>query len=144
LNRAEVTEVFYAFGHANVRATHRSTLEITKDMHLSRTGDCIIAVASQKTLPDLSCEFKKALRRPNARLLITIEVDGSMDRINAYGSPDLLLTHNLDMVISKSDHIDSRTFGILSDKAANDLSRRLIEKLRDPKQKARITLTVNF
>lgn len=139
----EVTEVFYAFGHANVRATHRSTLEITKDTHLSRTGDCIIAVGSQKNLHDLSCEFKEALRKPNAHLTITIEVDGSKERISAYGSPDLPLTHHSDMVIRKSNHVDIRTLGILADKAAHDLSRSLAEKLRNSEQKVRITLTVH-
>jgi hypothetical protein len=140
----EVTEVFYAFGHVNVRATHRSTLEFTKDAHLSKMGDCIIAVAGEKGLMDLSNEFKENLRRPNAKLTITIETDGIKEQIHAHGSPNLLLSHPSDMVVRKSSHVDSRTLGINADKAARDLSRALIEKLREPKQRARITLTARF
>ncbi len=142
MNKKEVSEVFYASGHANVRASHHSTLEITKDGHLSTTGDCIIAVASQKALQDLSYEFKEALRSPNAKLVVTIEADLSKEQINACGSPNLPLTHQSDIIIRKSHHIDSRTLGINADKAAKDLSTSLVEKLRNPGQKVRITFTV--
>ena len=139
-----VTENFHAFGHENVRATHRSTLEFTKDAHLSRMGDCILAVAAEKGLLELSDEFKESLRRPNAKLTITIETDGVTEQIHAHGSPNLLLTHPSDMVVRKSSHVDSRTLAVGADKAARNLNRALIEKLRNPKQKTRIMLIVNF
>jgi hypothetical protein len=139
-----VTETFHAFGHENVRATHRSTLEFTKDAHLSRMGDCIVAVSAEKGLAELSDEFKESLRRPNAKLTITIEADGVTEQIHANGSPNLLLTHPSDMVVRKSSHVDSRTLAVGADKAACDLSRALVKRLRDSEQKAKITLTVNF
>ncbi len=142
MNKNEVSEVFYAFGHSNIRASHHSTLEITKDGHLSTTGDCIIAIASQKGMQDLGYEFIEALHRPNAKLTVTIEADACKERINACGSPNLPLTHQSDIVIRKSHHIDSRTLGINADKAARDLSTSLVEKLRNPGQKVRITFTV--
>lgn len=139
-----VTEVFHAFGHENVRATHRSTLEFTKDTHLSRMGDCILAVAAEKGLLELSEEFKEGLRQPNAKLAITIEADGVTEEIHAHGSPNLLLTHSSDMVVRKSSHVDNRTLAVGADKAACDLSRTLVKRLRDSEQKAKITLTVNL
>ncbi len=45
----------------------------TKEKHLSKTGDCIIAVAADKSAGDLSQAFKDNLRKPNAKLTIIIE-----------------------------------------------------------------------
>jgi hypothetical protein len=133
-----------AYGHANIEATHPTTLEITKEKHLSRTGDCIIAVDADKTLNELSDEFKEILRKPNAKLTLTIEADGITEQINAYGSPNLILTHPSDMVVRKSSYVDDRTLAVSADKAACDLSRELVEKLRNPNQKTRITLKVTL
>ena len=139
----KATEIFSAFGHINVLATHHSTIEFTKETHLSRMGDCILTVGSEKAAPDLSDDFREALRKPDARLTITIEADEIREQVNAFGSPKLFLTHHSDMVVRKSTHVDSRTLGIRADKAARDLSRALVEKLQNPNQKAIIILTVH-
>ena len=138
----EAREGIAAFGHRNVKAIHLSTLMITKENNLSKQGDCIVVLAADKAVADLSVEFKDKLRNPNAKLTIVIEADGLKEQINAYGSPKLILTHPTDMVIRKSDYICSRTLAIKADKAASDLSRELIEKLKNPQQKAYITLIV--
>jgi len=138
----EITESFHASGHVNVRATHRATLEFTKDRHLSRDGDCIVAAASEKSLADLSNRFKEGLRKPNARLIVLIEAGGIAEEIHAQGSPRLVLSHPTDIVVRKSDYICSRTLAVRADKAAADLSRELVEKLKTPRQKAKITLIV--
>lgn len=142
MNEREISETIIAFGHKNVRATHRATFEFTKDAHLSRTGDCIVAVNADKSLDELNETFKEKLRASNARLTITIEVDGIIEHVNAYGTPNLTLTHPSDMVVRKSNHVDNRTLAINADKAAKDLSRQLVGKLQNPRQKAKITLTV--
>ena len=134
-------EVF-ANGHKNIAATHLTTLEITKEIHLSRRGDCIIAVAADKSLADLSEEFKESLRKSSAKLTVIIEANGITAQINAYGSSKLTLTHPSDMVVRKSSYIDDRTLAINADKAAAGLPRKLVEKLRNPKQKVRIILKV--
>jgi hypothetical protein len=134
-------EVF-ANGHKNISATHLTTLEITKEIHLSRRGDCIIAVAADKSLNDLSEEFKESLRKPGAKLTLTIEANGITAQIDAYGSPKLTLTHPSDMVVRKSSYIDDRTLAVNADKAAADLPRKLVEELRNSKQKVRIILRV--
>ena len=138
----EVTESISAYGHVNVQATHRVTLEFTKERHLSREGDCIVTTSSDKSVADLSRRFKECLRKPNARLTLKIEAGGFVEEIHAFGTPRLVLSHPTDLVVRKSEYVCSRTLAIRADKAAIDLSRALVEKLKDPKQKAKITLTV--
>jgi hypothetical protein len=143
LSTAEVKEVIFGYGHENIQATHKTTLEFTKETHLSRRGDCIVTVAADKTLADLSAEFKKKLRKPHAKLTIIIEAGGIVERVKAHGSPQLILTHPTDMVVRKSDYVCSRTLAFHADKAASDLSRSLVEKLKNPKQKVKIALLVH-
>jgi len=138
----EIKEVISACGHRNIQATHRTTLEITKDAHLSRKGDCIIAVSADKALADLSPKFKENLRRENAMLAIFITAGEITEVVRAAGSPKLILTHNNDLIVRKSDYICGRTLAIGADKAACDLSKELVERLKDPNQKVSATLLV--
>ena len=138
----EITEVIFAYGHENIQATHKLTLEITKEAELSKKGDCIIAVSADKAITDLSLDFKENLRRENAKMTMLIEAGEVVEMVNAFGSPRLILKHPKDMVVRKSSYICSRTLAIQADKAACDLSRKLVEKLRNPKQKVKITLTI--
>jgi uncharacterized protein len=138
----QISERIVAFGHRNMLATHPSTLMITKETEVTLAGDCIIAVASDKSGADFSIQFKKQLQKPNAKLNVEIEADGMVEKVLAYGSPQLILTHPTDMVIRKSRYVCSRTLAICADKAAKNLSRKLAEKLQNPKQQINITLTV--
>jgi hypothetical protein len=140
LRASEKREAIVGYGHGNVKATHKTTLEFTKDTHLSKKGDCIIAVAADKALADLSAEFKENLRKPHAKLIILIEAGGIIEQVNAYGSPRLILSHPTDMVIRKSGYVCNRTLAVHADKAAQDLSKALVEKLKNPQQKVKITL----
>ena len=140
MRTSEIREVIFGYGHKNIQATHKTTLEFTKDTHLSKKGDCIVAVATDKALADLSAEFKGKMRKPHAKLIITIEADTIIEQVTAHGSPKLILTHPTDMVIRKSDYLCNRTLAVHADKAAQDLSRNLVEKLKNPKQKVKITL----
>ena len=137
-----VKEVVFGYGHENIQATHKTTLEFTKDSHLSKNGDCIITVAADKALADLNAEFKEKLRKPHAKLTIIIEAGNFTEQVTAHGSPRLILTHLTDIVIRKSDYVCNRTLAVHADKAAQDLSRDLVEKLKNPKQKVKITLVV--
>jgi len=142
LPASQVTEVIYGYGNENVQATHRATVEFTKDPNLSKNGDCILVVSADKGIADLSQEFRATLKQSHAKLTIKIEVDKFSEEIHAYGSHQLILTNPKEMVIRKSDYASDRTLGIQADKAAKDLSRELVEKLKNPKQKVKITLTV--
>ncbi|MGB9740618.1 MAG: DUF371 domain-containing protein [Candidatus Bathyarchaeia archaeon] len=140
----KITEDIIAYGHENILATHKSTFEITKEMELSRRGNCIIAVSANKSLKNLSLEFKRHLLRENAKITVLIEAEGIIETVKAYGSSKLILTHPTDIVIRKSDYICARTLAIKADKAACDLSRRLVDKLKNPRQKVKITLTMEI
>ena len=136
-------EVIFAHGHKNILASHKTTIEFTKDLELSKKGDCIVAVASSKSLIELNDEFKKRLKKNNSKLAIVIEIEGLTEKIIANGTPKLLLSNTREIVIRKSDYIDDRTLAIEADKAACDLSASLRKKLKDPKKIVKITLGIN-
>lgn len=142
MNPKHITEIVWAFGHPNILAIHPTTIMLTKDTHVSKTGDCIIAMTADKSAADLTDKFKETLKRPNAKLTITLEAGNLKEQIGGYGSANLILTHPTDIVIRKSNYVCNRTIAICADKASNDLPRELIEKLKDPKQKVKVTLTV--
>ena len=138
----EKTEIITAYGHELIRATHETTFEITKEKSLTPRGDCIIAVRADKSVADLSREFKDLMKKRGAEITIIIESDGGKEIIKAHGDPRLTLSHPRDIVIRKSVYVCDRTLAIKADKAAKDLSRKLIRELRNPNKKVKITLTV--
>lgn len=142
MNKQRISQTLTAQGHALIQATHPTTLMFTTESRLTATGDCIVAVAADKTLASLSGEFKDALKKPGAKLTITMQADNETEQIAAFGSPKLILMHPTDMVIRKSSFVCSRTLAAYANRAASDLSRRFVEKLKNPKQKVKITLTV--
>jgi len=135
-----VTEVLWAYGHKNILSTHKTTLEVTKEATLTRRGDCIIAVEATKGAADINPEFKEAAKRESAQLTVIIEVSSMKEIVRAHGSSRLTFTNPTDIVIRKSNYVCERTVAIGADKAAMDLSRELIEKLKDPCQKVKIIL----
>jgi uncharacterized protein len=128
-----------AWGHVNVSAKHSTTIEITKEDHLTPQGDCIIAVSADKGLTDLPADFLEALKDEKAKLVIEIECGGAKERITAHGHPDLTFTNPHEMVVRKSDYICGRTLAIGADKASKDMDRKLISNLARCAE-ARITL----
>ena len=134
-------EVIHCRGHENVKAIHRSTLEITREDFLTPRGDCIICVSADKALNDLSKEFKNALRR-GARLRVVILAGEISDELIAYGSPELKLESPVSMVIRKSDYVDARTLAIRANKAAKDLKRELVELLKNPETLVTVELII--
>jgi len=135
-------ERILARGHENILATHKTTLEITCGSHLSRKGNCIIAVSADKSMNDLNPRFRQKIRGENARVTITIRADDLAETVDACGSRLLVLDDPSDMVVRKSGFICNRTLAIQADKAACDLSRELVQRLRNPAQKVEIILTV--
>lgn len=140
----KIMEVIDAFGHDNILSTHEMTFEITKESHLSKRGDCIIAVKATKGATDLSPKFKETARKETAKITITIEADDVKEVINAKGNPYLMFSHPTDLVIRKSDYVCGRTLAVKADKAACDLSRQLVKKLKNPDQRIRITLSADY
>lgn len=138
----KTTEVIEAHGHRNVLSTHRTTFEITKEKALTSRGDCIVAVGAAKSALDLSVKFKEAAKKEDAYITITIEADGMREIVRARGSSRLSFTHPTDLVVRKSGYVCGRTVAVRADKAAGDLSRKLVGKMRSSHQRIEITLTV--
>jgi len=136
------TEVIHAHGHENIRATHKTTFEVTKEPSVSKRGDCIIAVGATKGAVDFHSAFKESARSENAKITIKIEAGAIVDVIKAKGTPRLLFTDPTDAVVRRSDYVCGRTIAIGADKAATDLSRNLIKESQTKNQEIRITLKV--
>ncbi|WP_456367053.1 DUF371 domain-containing protein [Thermococcus sp.] len=135
-------EVVHCRGHENVRATHKSTLEFTREDYLTPRGDCILCVSADKSLKDLSDDFKRALRE-GKRLVVRIKVGDFVDEVIAHGDPRLILNHEYSMVIRKSTYIDARTLAVRANKAARDVDRLIVELLRKPETVAEIELVID-
>lgn len=138
----EAFETITARGHRNVLATNNATFEITGESSLTRRGDCIVAVEADKSFDDLSSQFQKLLRRPGADLRIAFHADDQQDIVQAKGCVDLILSHPYGIVVRKSTYVCGKTLAIMADKAASDLSRSLIAKLKNPQLEVKIALHV--
>ncbi len=132
-------EKFEANGHKNVRGTHKTTLEFTKDTDLSKNGDCIIGIRSQRSCLNLSGNTKTALHSGN-KFLVRIAVNHLVDEFIGYGNPKLLLSNKEDMVFRKSNFICDRTIMISCTKAAKDIDRNLINLLKYPETKITVEI----
>jgi len=127
-------EVVVARGHPNVRATHRTTLEVTKDKELTPRGDCIIGVKADKSIADLSRDLKAWLKSGNPiRVEIVLPDYNLKDVLIACGDPRLTFRHDSDIVVRKSDFVCDRTLAVRSNKSARDIDREIVELLKDPK-----------
>jgi len=129
-----LVEKIKATGHRNVTAKHKTTFEITKENHLTPRGDCIIAISADKSLPELSREFRNSLKNEKAKLKINLHCSNLTEKITACGDPNLTLKHPTDMVIRKSSFICDRTLAIKANKAAIDLNKEFVKKLKEGKE----------
>jgi len=137
-----ISEVIHARGHENIQLTHKTTFEITKEKALTKRGDCVVAVDATKGAVDLHSRFKGSAKKEGTQITITIEIGELKEVVKGEGSSRFLFLHPTDLVVRKSDYVCGRTIAIRADKAAIDISRKIVEKLRDPHQRVRITLMV--
>ncbi len=122
-------EEIIAYGHPNITARHRTTLQMTKDKEITLRADCVIGVRADKSVRDLSRELKSHLIEEGS-VSITISVRGMGFSLEAFGDPRLRLTHARDVVVRKSDFVDDRTLVIRSTAAARDLPREMVRAMR--------------
>jgi len=120
---------FHAFGHPNILATHKTTLEFTKDNEVSLNGDCIIGVRADFDLRKIK-EFVK--KSSNKKIAITIEalIKGKRIKETVIVEINSKFDSDGELVIRKSDFASERTFGIRANKAAFELNTDLIEFLK--------------
>ncbi|MBU7042165.1 MAG: DUF371 domain-containing protein [Theionarchaea archaeon] len=126
-----------AYGHKHILGTHATTLEITREKHLTPRGDCIIGVKSSHGLADLREEL---LPLRGCSVQVHLSVEGIEDTITGFIHPDLGFRDETTIILRKSSYICPRTLLIDADKAARDINRQLIEKMKQPHQKMHMTL----
>jgi len=139
-----IAEVIQASGHPKIRANHPTTLEITREGHLTERGDCIIATSASKGCADLSTGFSKLVKNDETRVTLTIEAANRTETIRGRGNTKLTLGHPNDLVARKSNYVCQRTIMILADKSALDLDRDFVKILRDPRTRIRIELVAEL
>jgi len=123
------TITIHAKGHPNVKSTHKTTLEITKEDYLTPKGDCIIGISADKSMADFSDELREKIRNSD-KIIIEIVVGDLKDTIIGKGHKDLILNHPTDIVIRKSNFICPRTLMINADKSAKELNYKIVERLK--------------
>jgi len=137
----KIVELIAARGHPLITAKHRTTLMFTKDREVGFKGDCIVGVLADKGAAGLHEELRSAIKS-GAAVNITIKAGGEMEEVRAFGHPLLTLADPKDLVIRKSKFTCDRTLAVGADKAAMDLSRAFVAKLRDPSTKVKVTIEV--
>jgi len=135
-----VIEIIAAYGHPNIRATHKTTFEVTKESHLTLRGDCIVAVKASKGAVDLSWRFKNIARKPNSKITVVIQAGKFKETAIGHGNPQLSFKHPADLVARKSEFVCNRTLMLHSNKAAWNFPRRLVKVLQNPTQKVKVIL----
>ncbi|MFN3384449.1 MAG: DUF371 domain-containing protein [Archaeoglobaceae archaeon] len=132
-----------AFGHPNITARHRTTLEVTKDCEISKRADCIIGVSADKSVSEIPKEAKIALRN-GARVEVEMILKdyGLKETIYGFGSSDMSFSHERDIVIRKSEYVCGRTLLIRASKSAKDISREFVELLKNKKTELRLLFKV--
>jgi len=135
-------ETFIARGHPNIKASHRTTLMITREPWLTPRGDCIVAVAAEKGMSDLDPLVKAAIRSRDAKIRLVLKAGGFVFEVSGRGDPSLTLSHTKDMIARKSNYISDRTLMIRADKAACDIPPSLLRLLKDPELIVNVELVV--
>ena len=120
-------------GHRNVTSLHKSKFEVTKDVEIGPTADCIVGTSADKSMLNFPQEFKNKIANSNTKVTVILDTENGHDEITGFGHEDLTLTHPTDIVCRKSDYTCSRTLMINADKAAKDLDSGLIEDLKNGK-----------
>lgn len=130
-------------GHENIRSNHQKTIEITKESHLTPQGDCIVGVNASASCADLPQELKDKLKNHDSKITFSISVEDLEFIINGKGHEDLILTHEEDIVIRKSDFICPRTLAVNCDKASDLLPRSMVRLLQNPNARGIFSIMVD-
>ncbi|MCV0411486.1 DUF371 domain-containing protein [Nitrosarchaeum sp.] len=130
-------------GHENIRSNHQKTIEITKESHLTPSGDCIIGVNASASCADLPDSIKKKLQNPNSKVNFSIKVGSHEFVVEGRGHEDLILTHHEDIVIRKSNFVCPRTLAVKCDKASDLLPREMISLLQNPNTRGTFTIMID-
>jgi hypothetical protein len=104
---------------------------VTTDDWLTPAGDCIVGVAADRAPTDFDDDFVAACRDSEATITLTLETDGTSQRVRARGHPDLTFESDRSAVVRTSTYVDDRTVAVGAGAAAADLDRDLVAALAD-------------
>jgi hypothetical protein len=140
----EATDTITFNGHQNVRATHKTTLEVTREPHLTTVGNCIVGVKANKACSDLQDGLRKILKSDDSMIEAIIEIEGESFHLNGEGSSKLSLRSEKDMVFRTSAFICTRTVAIHCSASAADLPGHMVELLRDTKTRGKLIISARL
>ena len=129
-------------GHKNILSLHKKTIEITKDGKLTVNGDCIVGTNSSLACVDLPEKFKRKIQKPDTKITFSIVADEYSFTVRGHGSKKLTLKHPNDIVLRKSAFTCSRTIAIMCDKASDDIPRKMVKKLQNPKTAGKLVIEI--
>lgn len=129
---------FHAYGHENIRGTHASTLEFTKDAELSLNGDCIVGVSADFDSAKLREFIKEKKKKGDFSLTITMVVGKTEEVVE--GKLNALFNDKHEIVLRRTDFSSGRTLMLRADKGAAQLSKDLLKAMRTPRREMNITL----
>ncbi len=115
--------MFRAWGHPNIKATHKNTIEFTKEDYVSPEGDCIVGISATFDTAELKRFVKK-----HKNVKITIITGALKEVIMAKTNPEF--SDEKELVIRLGEYASPRTFAVRADKAAKHLNRELIKALQ--------------
>ena len=130
------------YGHPNITALHKKTIEVTKAKNITLKGDCIIGVNASKACYDLPDALKRKLRGENSMIRMSIIVGKHTYEFVAYGSSSLILANKHDIVIRKSRFVCPRTLAIRCDSASSDIPKSIVHMLKDPSTQGILRISV--
>jgi len=124
---------FYLYGHPNTLATHKTTLEFTKDESLSVEGDCILGVNADFKKSDVNKVLKENIVR------VTLSIGKLNDSF--FVKVNKKFSDNKEIVLRKSNFLSGRTLGIEAEKAAKDIDRRIVQKMKFSSTKMSVVIS---
>lgn len=125
---------FNACGHANIRASHKNTIEFTKDKELGVRGDCILGINADFDLK----RIKEYIKGKN-KLKIKIAVDNISDEFECI--PNQKFNDKNEMVFRLGEFASERTLGLRCSKAAKHIKREIIEKMKEPGKRMKVFIS---
>lgn len=122
---------FRCEGHPAVRASHRKSIEFTRDADITARATCVLGVAADVD-PDALAGFRGPVS-------LTVECGGRTDVVRAVANP--AFRPGAGIIVRTSRHHSGDTLALDADKGAAGLDRELAGELSQPH--AVVTVTVS-
>ena len=123
---------FTCKGHSNIRATHPTTIEFTKDSELTPKGDCILGV---------SADFDyKALKEMLTQKKAIVDLQIGKEKDSLICVPNKAFASTSEVVLRKSSFMSERTFATHASKGSQDINRKLIKLLKSKEAVLHVTI----